>query len=338
MIGAGATVTHGYATGTFSARLIVADNGGAVGTALRTLSAVNAPPVASFTVACNGPTCTFDGSGSSDPDGTIASYEWHLGNGLIRSGYGAHLDFTYRTGTFSPSLIVTDNSGATGDRGPDPERRQCPARRHVHVHLQRTHVHLRRIGFIGPGWDHYALRLVFRGWGGGVLQWRDRESHVRPRRHLHGHAGCHGRRQHRIPEPARQRRRGQCATGRVVHVGVQRTHVQLQRVRVFGSRRHDRELRLDLRGRDDRFRCDGEPHVRGGRHLHGDAHRHGQRRVPRARPSTSSPSMRRRWRRSRPRAADSRAASTRPGRRIPTARSRATPGPSATERPAPVRP
>jgi PKD repeat protein len=114
VIGAGATVTHGYATGTFSARLIVADNGGAVGTALQTLSAVNAPPVASFTVACNGPTCTFDGSGSSDPDGMIASYEWHLGNGLIRSGYGAHLNYTYRTGTFSPSLIVTDNSGATG--------------------------------------------------------------------------------------------------------------------------------------------------------------------------------------------------------------------------------
>jgi Tol biopolymer transport system component/PKD repeat protein len=114
VIGAGATVTHGYATGTFSARLVVADDVGAVATALRTLSAVNAPPVASFTVACNGPTCTFDGSGSSDPDGTIARYTWYLGDGQIRSGYGAHLDYTYHTGTFSPTLIVTDNSGATG--------------------------------------------------------------------------------------------------------------------------------------------------------------------------------------------------------------------------------
>jgi PKD repeat protein len=113
VIGAGATVTHGYATGTFSAGLIVADNGGAVGTALRTLSAVNAPPMATFTVACTGPTCTFDGSGSSDPDGTIASYTWDLGDGQIRSGYGAHLNYTYHTGTFSPSLIVADNSGAT---------------------------------------------------------------------------------------------------------------------------------------------------------------------------------------------------------------------------------
>ena len=113
VFGAGASVTHGYATGTFSARLIVADDGGAVGTALRTLSAVNAPPVATFTVACNGPACTFDGSGSADPDGTIASYTWYLGDGQVRSGYGAHLDYTYHTGTFSPSLIVADNSGAT---------------------------------------------------------------------------------------------------------------------------------------------------------------------------------------------------------------------------------
>jgi PKD repeat protein len=114
VIGAGATVTHGYATGTFSARLIVADSAGAVGTALRTLSVVNAPPVATFTVACSGPACTFDGSGSSDPDGTIASYTWYLGDGQIRAGYGAHLNYTYHTGTFSPTLIVADNSGATG--------------------------------------------------------------------------------------------------------------------------------------------------------------------------------------------------------------------------------
>ena len=83
---AGATVTHGYATGTFSARLIVADNVGAIATTVQTLSVVNAPPVATFTVACNGPTCTFDGSGSSDPDGTIASYAWHLGDGQVRPG------------------------------------------------------------------------------------------------------------------------------------------------------------------------------------------------------------------------------------------------------------
>jgi PKD repeat protein len=112
VIGAGATVTHGYATGTFSARLIVADNVGGVGTAVQTLSAVNAPPVATFTVACNGPTCTLDGSGSSDPDGTIVRYDWYLGDGQMRFG-GASLNYIFHTGTFSPTLIVTDNSGAT---------------------------------------------------------------------------------------------------------------------------------------------------------------------------------------------------------------------------------
>ena len=46
----------------------------------------NQRPVASFTATPNpataGTTVTFNGSASSDPDGTIAKYEWDLdGNG-----------------------------------------------------------------------------------------------------------------------------------------------------------------------------------------------------------------------------------------------------------------
>ena len=112
VMGAGATVTHVYPTGTFSASLIVADNVGVVGgTAPQTLSVVNAPPVASFTVACNGPTCTFDGSGSSDPDGTIERYQWYFGDG----GYhlGATATHTFATGTYTVTLLVTSTDSST---------------------------------------------------------------------------------------------------------------------------------------------------------------------------------------------------------------------------------
>src|SRR5262249_3039859 len=37
-------------------------------------------PVATFTVACNGLTCSFDGSGSSDRYGTISDYAWSFGD------------------------------------------------------------------------------------------------------------------------------------------------------------------------------------------------------------------------------------------------------------------
>jgi PKD repeat protein len=54
----------------------------------------------------------FDGSGSSDPDGSIASYQWNFGNG--QSASGATASATYdNPGTYQATLTVTDNSGAT---------------------------------------------------------------------------------------------------------------------------------------------------------------------------------------------------------------------------------
>jgi PKD repeat protein len=110
--GGQATVTHVYPTGTFFATLIVADNGGAAGgPALRTLSVVNAPPVATFTATCEGLTCAFDGSGSSDPDGTIRTYQWYFGDG----GYhlGATASHTFAAGTYTVQLVVTSNDYST---------------------------------------------------------------------------------------------------------------------------------------------------------------------------------------------------------------------------------
>jgi PKD repeat protein len=73
----------------------------------------NAPPVAAFTFTCGGLTCTFDGSGSSDPDGTIASHAWDFGDGTTVSG--TTVSHTYAAAdTYSVTLTVTDNGGATG--------------------------------------------------------------------------------------------------------------------------------------------------------------------------------------------------------------------------------
>jgi PKD repeat protein len=56
---------------------------------------------------------TFDGSGSSDPDGTIATYEWDFGDGS--SGTGEQVVHTYtEKGAYQVTLRVTDNAGATG--------------------------------------------------------------------------------------------------------------------------------------------------------------------------------------------------------------------------------
>ena len=73
------------------------------------------PPIALFTSVCGGLACSFDGSSSSDPDGTIASYAWNFGDGT--SGSGSAVGHTYTAaGTYTVTLLITDNSGATGTR------------------------------------------------------------------------------------------------------------------------------------------------------------------------------------------------------------------------------
>ncbi len=73
----------------------------------------NLLPTASFTNSCTALTCTFNGSASADTDGSISSYRWNFGDGT--SATGATPSKTYSAGgTYSVTLTVTDNSGATG--------------------------------------------------------------------------------------------------------------------------------------------------------------------------------------------------------------------------------
>ncbi|WP_251358463.1 S8 family serine peptidase [Kangiella sp. TOML190] len=68
----------------------------------------NQAPNASFTFSCADLSCSFDGSGSNDPDGSIASYAWSFG------GSGATTNHTFGSaGTYAVTLTLTDNDGAT---------------------------------------------------------------------------------------------------------------------------------------------------------------------------------------------------------------------------------
>lgn len=85
--------------------LVVAGSGGPA----------NQPPVA---VASANPTSgtaplavTFSASGSSDPDGAIASYEWAFGNGATATGPAPSHTYT-AAGSYIATLTVTDNGGA----------------------------------------------------------------------------------------------------------------------------------------------------------------------------------------------------------------------------------
>jgi len=76
----------------------------------------NQSPTASFTFNCDQNTrmCDFDGSGSSDPDGTITDYDWTFGDGMGASG--AMVSHTYANyGDFTVTLTVTDDGGAMDD-------------------------------------------------------------------------------------------------------------------------------------------------------------------------------------------------------------------------------
>jgi PKD repeat protein len=85
----------------------------------------NTPPTASFTASASvgkpGTTVTFDATASNDPDGTIYSYKWDPegdGTYLPLPPFNPHgsttLAKTYsQPGTYHPTLMVTDDSGAT---------------------------------------------------------------------------------------------------------------------------------------------------------------------------------------------------------------------------------
>src|SRR5207249_1280328 len=113
----GMSVSHAYAApGTYNATLTVTDSRGLRASDTAIVQVANHPPVANAgpdqTMTVGG-MVTFNGAGSSDPDGTITAYAWNFGDGA--SGNGATMTHSYSAaGTYTATLTVTDNKGAQG--------------------------------------------------------------------------------------------------------------------------------------------------------------------------------------------------------------------------------
>lgn len=76
----------------------------------------NQAPLASFTYACSDLSCTFNGSASSDSDGSVVAFDWQFGDGALASG--ATTGHTFGAGgTYTVSLTVHDDDGATAATG-----------------------------------------------------------------------------------------------------------------------------------------------------------------------------------------------------------------------------
>ena len=113
-LGAPATVSHTFtAPGTFQAKLTVVDDFGN----LATVSHQITTPLPAFTSSPSTPqsgtSVNFDGTGSSEPSGTISSYSWNFGDGssLVSGATPSH---TFAApGVYTVALTVTDNTSHT---------------------------------------------------------------------------------------------------------------------------------------------------------------------------------------------------------------------------------
>ena len=105
------------ATGTYMVTLSIDDGRGGSDTATAQIVVTppNEPPMSVFTVApflWNN--LTFDGTGSSDPEGgALTAWEWNFGDGVTTTG--AMVSHQYDVpGDYTVRLTVTDDKGATG--------------------------------------------------------------------------------------------------------------------------------------------------------------------------------------------------------------------------------
>jgi len=111
-----ANPSHVYAAaGTYTVSLTVTDNQGATNVSSQQVTVtdppVNQAPVSSFTFTTTNLTADFTDS-STDSDGSVTNWNWNFGDGSNSAVQNPSNLYTV-AGTYTVSLIVTDNQGAT---------------------------------------------------------------------------------------------------------------------------------------------------------------------------------------------------------------------------------
>ena len=77
-----------------------------------TVVAANTPPVAALTSSATYLDASFDGSSSTDPNGSVTGYAWDFGDNTTASGVTASHSYA-AAGQYTVTLTVTDNAGET---------------------------------------------------------------------------------------------------------------------------------------------------------------------------------------------------------------------------------
>jgi len=105
--------------GNYTASLTVTDNSGLSGSTsvgITVTAAANVSPIASASGTPSSGTApltvAFSSAGSYDPDGSIAGYQWTFGDGSS-SGLADPSNTYNSVGSYTATLVVTDNAGAT---------------------------------------------------------------------------------------------------------------------------------------------------------------------------------------------------------------------------------
>ncbi len=120
LLGTGKIISYNFAVGAHTVTLTVTDNKGATGsnTIIVTVNPNQAPTANAGPdkAASVGQTVSFNGSGSSDPDGSIVSYSWDFdaGDGIQENASGVTTSHAYSAaGIYTVTLTVKDNGNLT---------------------------------------------------------------------------------------------------------------------------------------------------------------------------------------------------------------------------------
>ncbi|MGD8868680.1 MAG: PKD domain-containing protein, partial [Gemmatimonadales bacterium] len=105
--------THTYSTAAvYTVMLTVTDNDGLTATSSKSVTAGPQAPVAEFTWNASGLSVDFTDA-STDADGTVTGWNWDFGDGATSSAQNPSHSYAVG-GSYTVTLTVTDDSGATG--------------------------------------------------------------------------------------------------------------------------------------------------------------------------------------------------------------------------------